>query len=325
MIEEITNLEKVSKRLIKTKYREATVHSYSKVEEILELMYNKEFPNSKIEWENPVTYSDKILVSQVYNANITKSKLSDKLYAKEYVKNIIGKDIVIPTYSVAENFDNLDFKNIPNDFVIKANHDSGSMTKIIDGMTLEDKEYLKKKFDTILEINPSFLFFEMQYSSISPKVFIEKSIPNFKDFVQYDFYMFDGKIYSVSDRFFDENNVCQHCWRYKNFEPIGIKLVSPDCKTDKVDEIIRRKPKNYEKMVEIAEILGKDFDHVRIDLYSDGDTIYFSEFTFTFNNGFFDYTNNFNYEIGKQWNFKSNRSKLYNKPFSKNPRNGGIN
>ena len=40
------------------------------------------------------------------------------------------------------------------------------------------------------------------------------------------------------------------------------------------------KPKNYDKMVEYAEILSKPFRHVRVDLYNLDGEIRFGELTF---------------------------------------------
>ena len=46
------------------------------------------------------------------------------------------------------------------------------------------------------------------------------------------------------------------------------------------------KPDNFEKMVELAEILCAGFAHVRVDFYNVGGKIYFGEMTFTNGSGF---------------------------------------
>lgn len=45
------------------------------------------------------------------------------------------------------------------------------------------------------------------------------------------------------------------------------------------------KPQNYNRMIEIATILFKDFSHVRVNLYNVDDKIYFGEMTFTSSGG----------------------------------------
>ena len=46
------------------------------------------------------------------------------------------------------------------------------------------------------------------------------------------------------------------------------------------------KPKNYDKMINIAAKLSKDFPHVRVDLYNVDGKIYFGEMTFTNGKGY---------------------------------------
>ena len=47
-----------------------------------------------------------------------------------------------------------------------------------------------------------------------------------------------------------------------------------------------KKPENLDELIRYAEILSKDFPHVRVDLYSVGGKIYFGEMTFTDGAGF---------------------------------------
>jgi hypothetical protein len=62
------------------------------------------------------------------------------------------------------------------------------------------------------------------------------------------------------------------------------------------------KPKQFEKMLEIAERLSKPFEFVRIDLYiGKDDVIYFSEFTFTPSGGNRFYSMEREKEFGKLW------------------------
>lgn len=50
------------------------------------------------------------------------------------------------------------------------------------------------------------------------------------------------------------------------------------------------KPKNYDKMVELAEILSKDIPFVRVDFYEINGHIYFGELTFYPGAGFEEFT-----------------------------------
>ena len=60
------------------------------------------------------------------------------------------------------------------------------------------------------------------------------------------------------------------------------------------------KPKNYEKMVEVARKLSEDFPEVRVDLYNIDGKIYFGELTFYDGSGYFHYDpDEFDFEMGR--------------------------
>lgn len=72
------------------------------------------------------------------------------------------------------------------------------------------------------------------------------------------------------------------------------------------DELYKNfsKPDNYEEMKRIAEILAKDFPHVRVDLYSVGNKILFGELTFYNASGYMKYEpDSFDFDIGKSFDF----------------------
>lgn len=50
------------------------------------------------------------------------------------------------------------------------------------------------------------------------------------------------------------------------------------------------KPLNYERMLEIAENIGRHFPHVRVDLYNVAGRIYFGELTFYDGSGYMTFT-----------------------------------
>ena len=62
------------------------------------------------------------------------------------------------------------------------------------------------------------------------------------------------------------------------------------------------KPENFDKMIEIADILCKGFSHVRIDLYNISGRIYFGEMTFTNGSGFEKiYPDSADFMLGSLW------------------------
>ena len=81
----------------------------------------------KLDLNNPKTYSEKLQWIKLYDRNPLYTSLVDKYLVKEYVKEKIGEEYIIPTYGVWDSFDEIDFSKLPNQFVMKCTHDSGGL------------------------------------------------------------------------------------------------------------------------------------------------------------------------------------------------------
>jgi len=69
--------------------------------------------------------------------------MADKIKVKEYVGARIGYDHLIPLLGAWNSFDEIDFEALPDQFVLKCNHDSGSVLIVKDKKAL-DKGAAKK-------------------------------------------------------------------------------------------------------------------------------------------------------------------------------------
>lgn len=82
---------------------------------------NKKFPDL----DNPKTFNEKLQWLKLNDRHEEYTQLVDKYEAKDYVANIIGSEHIIPTLGVWNHFDEIDFDQLPNQFVLKTTHDSG--------------------------------------------------------------------------------------------------------------------------------------------------------------------------------------------------------
>ena len=102
-------------------------------------------------------------------------------------------------------------------------------------------------------------------------------------------YCIHNKVYyiNVIDKYCDYINRYDLNWNLLDVELNGLFHVD--------------KPKEMNKMINLAERLSKPFEFVRVDFYiGSDDKIYFSEFTFSPCMGINIY-GNFDYEMGKVW------------------------
>ena len=275
--------------------------TYSQIENSIGKRYF-EFFGRKLDWENPKTYTEKINVSKVYNPTPLKTRLADKILVRDWIREKIGEEYLIPLIGVYDSFDEIDFSKLPEQFVMKCNHDSGSYTICTDKSKLNMK-FLKLKYDKHLKRNFAYMGFEMHYREITPKIIIEKYMgENIND---YKFLCFNGKPYFC---WVDVDRRTNH---RRNFYDMNWQLQPFSFSYENYSGVIQC-PKNFDKMQKLALELSSDFDHTRADFYLVNGNIYFGEMTFTSENGFGVFSpDEWDYKLGELWQFdNSNREKV---------------
>jgi len=254
--------------------------------------------NKVLNWNDPKTYSEKMNVSKYLNSNNIKTKLTDKYEVREWIKEKVGEEYLIPIIGVYNSFEEINFNELPNQFVIKCSHDSGSVTIVNDKNNIDYKK-LANDYNFYMKRNLAFEEFEMHYLDIKPRIIIEKYMGNaLRD---YKFLCFGGKPYFVwvdFDRFdnhkrnvYDMNWNLQR-WNQRDYGNYEKEVLPPTC---------------FEEMKRIVDVLAKDFDHVRVDLYDIDGKVYFGEMTFTNGSGLEPITpSEYDLKLGELWNLDIN-------------------
>lgn len=234
------------------------------------------FPNLK----NPQTFSEKIQWLKLYDRNPHYTNLVDKYEVKKIVADLIGEQYIIPTLGVWNNADEIDFDTLPNQFVLKATHDSGRIIICKDKSKL-DKEWARKEMAKSLERDFYALTREWPYKNVPRRIIAEEFIEDRSgDLKDYKFFCFSGKVtfFKIDfDRFVGHKaNYYDLDWNIQSFEEIV-------CPSDFNRE--HDCPKNFDRMVKIAQTLSREYPFIRVDLYNNNGMIYFGEMTFFPNSG----------------------------------------
>lgn len=228
----------------------------------------------------PKTYNEKIQWMKLYDSTPIKTKLADKYQVREYVKDKIGEEYLIPLLGVWDKFEDIDFDKLPQQFVLKCNHGCGCNIIVKDKQNF-DKEKASKQINEWMNINYAYLGFELHYSDIPRKIIAEEFIQNAEnELYDYKVWCFNGKAHYI--QFLSERNTD------------GLKMAFYDREWNKqrflysvpMDKKVNKKPEKLELLLELAEKLSAGFNHVRVDFYITNDgRIYFGEMTFTSCNG----------------------------------------
>lgn len=243
-------------------------------------IYKKQM-KEELDWHNLRTYNEKMQWAKLYDKDQLKTTLSDKYLVRNWIRNKIGDEYLIPLLGVWDTFDDINFEMLPEKFVLKTNNGSGTNIIVIDKNKFNKNE-AKRNFNLWLKTNFAFMSgFEMHYKEIKPKIIAEKYIEDKNgDLKDYKFLCFGGNVHYCwidSERFNDHRrNVYNLEWELQEWNQHKYKNI----------DFPISKPENFDLMIEIAKKLCEGFLHVRVDLYNVNGKIYFGEMTFTNGCGF---------------------------------------
>ena len=228
-----------------------------------------------LDLDDPKNFNQKIQWLKLYDNTPLKTRLADKYLVREWIKEKIGEEYLIPLLGVWDKFDDIDFDKLPDRFVLKANHGC-AYNYIVKDKSKMDKEDARKKFNKWMKRNYAQNGgLELHYKDIPPKIIAEAYVEDSnKELNDYKIMCFNGKakyIWIDQGRFTKRTeNIYNTKWELQPF------LLSYPNSKEQVPP-----PENLDKMFELAEILAKDFPLVRVDFYNVDGKIYFGEMTFT--------------------------------------------
>ena len=229
----------------------------------------------KLDLSNPRSYNEKINWLKINDRKEHYQIMVDKYEAKKYVADKIGEQYVIPTLGVWDKFEDINFNELPNQFVLKCTHDSGGLVVCKDKSKLDLKK-AKEKIEKSLANNYYLWTREWSYKGVKPRIIAEKYMEDQEtgELRDYKFFCFNGepKLMFVAtergvkntkfdfyDMQFNHMNIAQHY-------PNSVSAI--------------KKPEHFEKMIELAKKLSEGFPHVRVDFYEANGRVYFGEMTF---------------------------------------------
>ena len=232
----------------------------------------------KLNLNAPKTFNEKIQWLKLYDRRPMYTKMVDKYEAKIYAGNIIGDEYIIPTLGVWNSFDEIDFKSLPNKFVLKCTHDSGGIVICKDKESF-DYNKAKTKINSSLRREYFYSHREWPYKNVKPRIIAEQYMEDTtsKDLKDYKFFTFNGDprlLFVASDRQ-KEDSETKFDFYDMNFNHLDIKNGHPN--SDKGIEC----PKTFDKMKELARKLSQGIPQVRVDFYEVNGHVYFGELTFS--------------------------------------------
>ena len=235
-------------------------------------LHFKKFPNLK----NPNTFNEKLQWLKLHDRNPEYTKMVDKYEVRKYIAEKIGEEYLIPLLGVWDKAEDIDFDKLPDQFVLKCNHNSGLGMCICKDKSVLDIRKVKKELTLGLKENYYKMGREWPYKNVKPRIIAEKYMVDESgtELKDYKFLCFNGKVKLIeyhtgrfsgnhTQDFYDEK------WNKTDISQEGT-----------ISDFVVEKPLMFDEMVRLSEILAENIPHVRIDWYQINDKIYFGEITF---------------------------------------------
>ena len=237
---------------------------------IIFLIKNKRLPNL----DKPTYFNDKLLKLKLTERNPIQHTLVDKYAVREYIKEVIGKEYLIPLIGVYKSVEEIDFDKLPDKFVLKITNGSQNNIVCINRHQLNWVK-VSRQVQKWMNIDYYKRTREWPYKGIEAKIVIEEYLTDPSgDLLDYKFFCFHGVPKFVQ---IDSSRFTSH---KRDFYDIDLNEKIEFTVTYQNSNNTIQKPEGYAKMIEIVKSLSYNFKFIRVDLYNVNGVIYFGELTF---------------------------------------------
>ncbi len=228
--------------------------------------------------EHPKTFNEKLQWLKLYDRRPEYTIMADKYRVREYIKEKIGEEYLIPLLGVWDDPDEIDFDTLPEQFVLKCNHNSGKGLCICRDKNKLDFAKTKEELRKGLAQDYCLTGREWPYRDIPRKIVCEKYMEDFVtgELRDYKFFCFNGtpKALFVATERQKAGEEVKFDFFDTNYNHLHLRQGHPNAAD------IPEKPQKFETMKTLASKLSAGIPHVRIDFYEANGNIYFGEMTF---------------------------------------------
>jgi len=241
----------------------------------LKLRY-RAYMGQRLDLKNPTRFTEKLQWLKLNGRKPEYSRLVDKFAVREHIAEQFGEKYLIPLLGVWDSVNEIDFSELPDQFVLKCTHDSGGIAICTDKRFF-DVDSARKKLGKRLKHNYFWLCREYPYKNVKPRIICEQFMvdESGSELKDYKVFCFNGNPKFI---LVDFNRMTRHsrntynmAWQLQSFV---MNRYYPDPSTE------FSKPVCLDEMLSIAAKISEDYPFLRVDFYVIDDRLYIGEITF---------------------------------------------
>ncbi|MGN0981832.1 MAG: ATP-grasp fold amidoligase family protein [Candidatus Limivicinus sp.] len=262
--------------------------------------------------DKPTGFNEKLQWLKLNDRKPLYAQLADKYSVREYIAERVGEEYLVPLVGGPwSSAGQIDIASLPDQFVLKCTHDSGSVIVCSDKSNFDMKS-AQERLEKRLQRNYYYGDREWQYKNIHPQIIAEEflSCPSNTSaaplpdvpldpqqlqgsvgLLDYRFLCFEGQVRAlILDIGVIDSSGKATASFYRNIYDRDFQLLPVRLSHANYPQAIA-KPKNYQAMVQLAEQLSRGFPHLRVDMYNLDGEIKIGELTLHHGSGmsnFFD-------------------------------------
>lgn len=238
----------------------------------------------KLNLHPPVTLNEKLQFLKIHGYRPEFRTMADKAEAKKYVASRIGEEYIIPQLGLWDRAEDIDFDSLPDQFVLKCTHDSGSCIICTDKASF-DRAAAVRSLSKAVKRNFYNSKREWGYKGLKGRILAEKYMedhlvegaPTGEPLTDYKFFCFNGVpriVFTVEGGHGSEDDIVRRMydpdWK---LIPVGIRGKRPVTTP-------QERPAQLDEMLKLARVLSEGIPFLRVDFYIINERIYFGELTF---------------------------------------------
>lgn len=228
-----------------------------------------------LDLDSPKRFNEKLQWLKLYYRKPEFTTMVDKFAVKGYLNPLIGEQHIIRLLGVWDHFNQIDFTQLPDRFVLKTTHGSGGISVCRD-KTNFDYAGVKSRFEKALKRNYYYLSREWPYKNVKPRIIAEEYMQdgNIENLNVYKFFCFSGEPYLIQT-IQNDKTPCETIDYFDlDWNLLELHQNFPNSRQP------LKKPKTLNIMVELSRKCSQGLPFIRVDWYEVNGQVYFSEFTF---------------------------------------------